>query len=95
MKNLRSTCEKTQEKLRETEKELAAAHAENQSLRLQVIQSTHLSHAHPPVGTRFQKTTEWDKWVLKWPVLMSQEQRRNKETWESFACRNKSTLPDF
>ncbi|XP_035507939.1 rootletin-like [Morone saxatilis] len=39
VKSLRSTCEKTQEKLRDKEKELAAAQAENQTLRLQVESS--------------------------------------------------------
>jgi len=37
VKSLRSTCEKTKERLREKEQELAAAQAENQTLRLQVI----------------------------------------------------------
>lgn len=37
VKNLRSTFEKTQEKLMHKEQELAAAHAENQMLKLQVI----------------------------------------------------------
>ncbi|MEQ2190578.1 hypothetical protein XENOCAPTIV_000553, partial [Xenoophorus captivus] len=35
VKSLQSTCEKTQEKLRDKERELAAAQAENQTLRLQ------------------------------------------------------------
>ncbi|XP_061749541.1 protein GRINL1A [Nerophis ophidion] len=39
MKNLRSTCEKTEEELRAKERELAVAHAENQHLRLQVESS--------------------------------------------------------
>ncbi|KAM7424103.1 hypothetical protein PAMA_000447 [Pampus argenteus] len=39
LKNLRSTCEKTQEKLREKETELAAVQAENQTLKLQVESS--------------------------------------------------------
>ncbi|CAK6954846.1 myocardial zonula adherens protein isoform X4 [Scomber scombrus] len=39
VKSLRSTCEKTQEKLRDKERELAAAQAENQTLRLQVESS--------------------------------------------------------
>lgn len=39
VKSLRSTCEKTQEKLQEKERELAAAQAENQTLRLQVESS--------------------------------------------------------
>lgn len=41
VKNLRSNYEKTQEKLRDKERELAAAEAENQTLRLQVSSSTH------------------------------------------------------
>ncbi|XP_078105248.1 myocardial zonula adherens protein isoform X2 [Sander vitreus] len=36
LKSLRSTCEKTQEKLRDKERELTAAQVENQTLRLQV-----------------------------------------------------------
>ncbi|XP_042349077.1 myocardial zonula adherens protein isoform X2 [Plectropomus leopardus] len=36
VKSLRSTCEKTQQELRDKEKELAAAQVENQTLRLQV-----------------------------------------------------------
>lgn len=43
VKSLRSNYEKTQEKLRDKERELAAAHAENQTLRLQVVLHTHLS----------------------------------------------------
>lgn len=41
VKSLRSTYEKTQEKLRDKERELAAAQAENQTLRLQVILQIH------------------------------------------------------
>ncbi|XP_057690433.1 myocardial zonula adherens protein isoform X2 [Corythoichthys intestinalis] len=36
LKSLRNTCERTQEQLRDKERELAAAHAENQTLRLEV-----------------------------------------------------------
>ncbi|KAM6943594.1 protein GRINL1A [Xenentodon cancila] len=39
VKSLKSTCEKTQEKLRDKERELAAAQTENQTLRLQVESS--------------------------------------------------------
>lgn len=42
LKSLKNTCEKAQQKLQEKEKELAAAQAENQTLRLQVILGTHL-----------------------------------------------------
>lgn len=42
VKSLRSTSEKTQEQLREKEKELEAAQVENKTLRLQVI--THLQY---------------------------------------------------
>lgn len=42
VKNLRSSFEKTQEKLKNKEQELAAAHAENQMLKLQVIMHIHL-----------------------------------------------------
>lgn len=42
LKSLKNTCEKAQRKLQEKEKELAAAQAENQTLRLQVILGTHL-----------------------------------------------------
>lgn len=42
LKSLKNTCEKAQQKLQEKEKELAAAQAENQTLRLQVILDTHL-----------------------------------------------------
>lgn len=37
VKSLQSTCEKAQQKLRDTERELAAVQAENQTLRLQVV----------------------------------------------------------
>lgn len=37
VRTLKSTCEKTQEQLRDKEKELATAQAENQTLRLQVL----------------------------------------------------------
>lgn len=39
LKNLRSTFEKAQQTLSQKENELAAAHAENQTLRLQVVLS--------------------------------------------------------
>lgn len=42
LKSLKNTCEKAQRKLQETEKELATAQAENQTLRLQVLLGTHL-----------------------------------------------------
>lgn len=40
MKSLRSTYEKTQQQLRDKERELAAVQAENQTLRLQVVPQT-------------------------------------------------------
>lgn len=39
LKSLKNTCEKAQQSLQEKEKELAAARAENQNLRLQVVMS--------------------------------------------------------
>lgn len=39
LKSLKNTCEKAQQSLQEKEKELAAARAENQNLRLQVVTS--------------------------------------------------------
>lgn len=41
MRSLRSSLEKTEEKLKETERQLAAAQAENHSLKHQVLASTH------------------------------------------------------
>lgn len=42
LKSLKNNCEKAQQKLQEKETELAAARAENQTLRLQVVLGTHL-----------------------------------------------------
>lgn len=49
LKTLRSNYEKTQEKLRDKDKELAAAQAENQTLRLQVtpVHTSLCVHTYP------------------------------------------------
>ena len=41
VRNLRSSCEKAEEKLREKERQLVAAEAENRTLKLQVILHTY------------------------------------------------------
>ncbi|XP_036952003.1 myocardial zonula adherens protein isoform X2 [Acanthopagrus latus] len=75
VKNLRSTCEKTQEKLRETEKELAAAHAENQSLRLQVETSREASTvALQELSVKLRQ--EYDE-------KLREEQRKHREEIEN------------
>ncbi|KAM8762450.1 myocardial zonula adherens protein isoform 5-T5 [Acanthopagrus schlegelii] len=75
VKNLRSTCEKTQEKLRETEKELAAAHAENQSLRLQVETSREAS----TVGLQELSV----KLRQEYDEKLREEQRKHREEIEN------------
>lgn len=71
LKSLRTSCEKAQEKLRDKERELAAAQAENQTLRLQVILYTHvfvctLTHSHTASCIHnFQNITMvlwWTQW---------------------------------
>uniref|UniRef100_A0A671YMV9 Myocardial zonula adherens protein n=1 Tax=Sparus aurata TaxID=8175 RepID=A0A671YMV9_SPAAU len=75
VKSLRSTCEKTQEKLRETEKELAAAHAENQTLRLQVETSREASTvALQELSAKLQQ--EYDE-------KLREEQRKHREEIEN------------
>lgn len=46
LKSLKNTCEKAQQNLQEKEKELAAARAENQTLRLQVNSRTSRSNSY-------------------------------------------------
>ncbi|MED6279548.1 hypothetical protein CHARACLAT_001829 [Characodon lateralis] len=59
VKSLQSTCEKTQEKLRDKERELAAAQAENQTLRLQVESSQEANtRALQDLSAKFQREYE-------------------------------------
>ncbi|XP_029985738.1 myocardial zonula adherens protein isoform X2 [Sphaeramia orbicularis] len=75
VKSLRSTCEKTQEKLKETEKELAAAQAENQTLRLQVESSREAnSQALQEISAKLQREYE---------EKLQEEQQRHREEIEN------------
>ncbi|XP_078139518.1 myocardial zonula adherens protein isoform X2 [Centroberyx gerrardi] len=59
VKRLRSTCEKTEEKLKERERQLAAAQAENQTLKRQVESSQEASsQAVQEITTRLQRQYE-------------------------------------
>ncbi|XP_061923785.1 mucin-2-like [Entelurus aequoreus] len=74
VKNLRSTCEKTEEDLRAKERELAAAHAENQHLRLQVESSREAnSKALMELSMRLQE--DYEEQLLE-------EQRKHKKEIE-------------
>ncbi|KAM9366974.1 myocardial zonula adherens protein [Symphorus nematophorus] len=75
VKSLRSTCEKTQEKLRDAEKELAAAQAENQTLRLQVESSREANtQALQELSAKLQQ--EYEEKLLE-------EQRKHREEIEN------------
>uniref|UniRef100_A0A1A7XLL3 Polymerase (RNA) II (DNA directed) polypeptide M n=2 Tax=Iconisemion striatum TaxID=60296 RepID=A0A1A7XLL3_9TELE len=75
LKSLRSTCEKTQEKLKNKEQELAAAHAENQTLRLQVESSREASTlALQELSEKLQKEYE---------EKLQKEQQKHREEIEN------------
>ncbi|GAA6227805.1 myocardial zonula adherens protein-like isoform X2 [Lates japonicus] len=75
VKNLRSTCEKTQEKLRDKERELAAAQAESQTLRLQVESSREANtKALQELSEKLQR--EYDE-------KLQEEQRKHREEIEN------------
>ncbi|KAM4630637.1 myocardial zonula adherens protein isoform 2-T2 [Polymixia lowei] len=75
VKSLRSTCEKTEEKLKEKERELAAAQAENQTLKLQVESSQEAgSQVVQEVTERLQR--QYDQKLLE-------EQRKHREEIEN------------
>uniref|UniRef100_A0A8P4GQ39 Myocardial zonula adherens protein n=1 Tax=Dicentrarchus labrax TaxID=13489 RepID=A0A8P4GQ39_DICLA len=75
VKSLRSTCEKTQEKLRDKEKELAAAQAENQTLRLQVESSREANtQALQELSAKLQQEYE---------EKLQEEQRKHREEIEN------------
>ncbi|KAM3625518.1 uncharacterized protein V6R79_013435 [Siganus canaliculatus] len=74
VKNLRSTCEKTREKLEEKERELAQAQAENQTLRLQVESSREANaQALQDLSAKLQQEYE---------EKLQEEQRRHREEIE-------------
>ncbi|TDH17138.1 hypothetical protein EPR50_G00004770 [Perca flavescens] len=74
VKSLRSTCEKTQEKLRDTERELAAAQVENQTLRLQVESAQEANN---------QALHELSaKLKLEYEEKLQEEQRKHREEIE-------------
>ncbi|XP_037605646.1 myocardial zonula adherens protein isoform X2 [Sebastes umbrosus] len=74
VKSLRSTCEKTQEKLRDKEMELAAAQVENQTLRLQVESAREANtQAVQELSAKLQK--EYDE-------KLQEEQRKHREEIE-------------
>ncbi|XP_072236630.1 myocardial zonula adherens protein isoform X2 [Leuresthes tenuis] len=75
VKSLRSTCEKTKEKLREKEQELAAAQAENQTLRLQVESSQEANNqALQELSAKLQREYE---------EKLHEEQRKHREEIEN------------
>ncbi|KAF1392878.1 hypothetical protein PFLUV_G00032610 [Perca fluviatilis] len=74
VKSLRSTCEKTQEKLRDTERELAAAQVENQTLRLQV------ESAQEANNQALQELSA--KLKLEYEEKLQEEQRKHREEIE-------------
>ncbi|XP_047437077.1 protein GRINL1A isoform X4 [Mugil cephalus] len=74
VKSLRSTCDKTQEKLRDKEQELAAAQAENQALRHQVESSQKTnSQALQELSEKLQREYE---------EKLQQEQQKHREEIE-------------
>ncbi|XP_034435826.1 myocardial zonula adherens protein isoform X4 [Hippoglossus hippoglossus] len=75
VKSLRSNCEKTQEKLRDKERELAAAQVENQTLRLQV-ESSQEANAQVLHELSEKLQREYDEKLLE-------EQRRHREEIEN------------
>ncbi|XP_028258115.1 myocardial zonula adherens protein isoform X2 [Parambassis ranga] len=72
VKTLRSTCEKTQEKLKDKERELAAAQAENQTLRLQ-MESSH-NQALQELSSKLQR---------EYGEKLQEEQRKHREEIEN------------
>ncbi|XP_051799963.1 myocardial zonula adherens protein isoform X2 [Acanthochromis polyacanthus] len=75
VKSLRSTCEKTQEKLRDKERELAAAQAENQTLRLQVESSREANNqVLHELSAKLQREYE---------EKLQEEQRKHREEIEN------------
>lgn len=75
LKSLRSTCEKTEEKLRDKERELAAAQAENQTLRLQVESSQEANtRALHELSAKLQQEYE---------EKLQEEQRKHREEIEN------------
>ncbi|XP_023140978.2 myocardial zonula adherens protein isoform X1 [Amphiprion ocellaris] len=75
VKSLRSTCDKTQEKLRDKERELAAAQAENQTLRLQVESSREANNqALQELSAKLQREYE---------EKLQEEQRKHREEIEN------------
>ncbi|KAM4592349.1 myocardial zonula adherens protein isoform 2-T2 [Odontesthes bonariensis] len=75
VKSLRSTCETTKEKLRDKERELAAAQAENQTLRLQVESSQEAnSQALQELSAKLQREYE---------EKLQEEQRKHREEIEN------------
>lgn len=75
VKTLRSTYEKTQEKLKDKEKELAQAQAENQTLRLQVESSREAgTQALHDLSTKLQREYE---------EKLQEEQRKHREEIEN------------
>ncbi|XP_077569867.1 myocardial zonula adherens protein isoform X2 [Stigmatopora nigra] len=74
LKSLRDTCEKTQVQLRDKERELAAAHAENQTLRLEVECTR---EANSKALLELSKTLEKD-----YQEKLQEEQRKHREEIE-------------
>lgn len=75
VRTLKSTCEKTQEQLRDKEKELATAQAENQTLRLQVVSSKEAStRALHELSAKLQQEYE---------EKLQEEQRKHREEIEN------------
>nr|XP_046242397.1 myocardial zonula adherens protein isoform X2 [Scatophagus argus] len=74
LKTLRGTCEKAQEKLRDTELELAAAQAENQTLRLQV-ESSQEAHTQALQELSAKLQQEYEE-------KLQEEQRKHREEIE-------------
>ncbi|XP_008303279.1 myocardial zonula adherens protein [Stegastes partitus] len=75
VKSLRSTCEQTKEKLREKEQELAAAQAENQTLRHQVESSREANNqALQELSAKLQREYE---------EKLHEEQRKHREEIEN------------
>uniref|UniRef100_A0A1A7ZPW0 Polymerase (RNA) II (DNA directed) polypeptide M n=1 Tax=Nothobranchius furzeri TaxID=105023 RepID=A0A1A7ZPW0_NOTFU len=75
LKSLRSTCDKAQEKLKNKEQELAAAHAENQTLRLQVESSREAS------TLALQELSE--KLQREYEEKLQKEQQKHREEIEN------------
>ncbi|KAM9409619.1 myocardial zonula adherens protein isoform 2-T2 [Pholidichthys leucotaenia] len=75
VKSLRSTCEKTQEKLKDKERELAAVQAENQTLRLQVESSQKVnSRAQQELSAKLER---------EYKEKLQEEQQKHREEIEN------------